>query len=122
MDGPSPITTAATATPVEHKVEIEELPHAPTAAVIRYRVWHDDAVLIETCRDPEFDACRALLAQGKTGRMTTFRRGGSTPCMLIDVERGAGVRTAEGAKSGPRLARWQPFDRFTDDAEGTDAE
>ena len=118
---PTPDSLIGTAE-AAHRIEIELLPHSPTAAHLRYRVTHLGQVLIASTRDPEYDACRALLALGIAGTMTTFNRGSPTPCMRIDIERGAQMRTNEGTKAGPRLAKWRPFDRFDDDADPEPAE
>ena len=40
---------------------------------------HLGGALIESARDPEFEACRALLARGITGTLTTYGPGGSVP-------------------------------------------
>lgn len=76
----------------------------------RYRLWHDGAALIESSRDPEFDACRALLARGIVGTLHTRHRGRQTVCLVLDIEKGAMARTNESERSGPRFGRWQPFD------------
>lgn len=86
-----------------------------------YRVWHNGRVLIERCRDPEFDACRVLLAAGVRGRLTTFWKDKPTPCMRIDIERGAGVRIVETAKVGPKLGKWVPFDAIAVFSKGLEA-
>jgi hypothetical protein len=40
-----------------------------------YRVSYNGSVLIEECRYPEHDACRALLARAITGRLRTHGLG-----------------------------------------------
>jgi hypothetical protein len=40
-----------------------------------YRFHFEDAVLIEETWNPEFQACRALVARGITGRLETWRAG-----------------------------------------------
>ena len=62
-----------------------------------YRVWHDSDVLIERSHDPEYDACRELLARGVTGTLITKWKGGACDAMHIDIEQGA-KWTATGAK------------------------
>ena len=85
---------------IEHRIELEQ-----TSAT--YRLYHEGAVLLENARDPEFQACRALLALGLTGQLVTYSVGSSTPRMRIDIRAGAKMSTtAEG-----RFVRWQPFDR-----------
>ena len=75
----------------------------------RYQVAYLGSPLIESTLNPEFDACRALLALGITGKLTVWRRGGSTPCMTLDIEQGADLTVAETDGDGPRLVRWRPF-------------
>jgi hypothetical protein len=50
---------------VEYRVELELTHYAGTRA--RYRVTYLGKTLIESARDPEFEACRALLAWGRHG-------------------------------------------------------
>jgi hypothetical protein len=55
-----------------------------------YRVYFEGAVLIEDTWNPEFEACRALVARGITGRLETWRAGKSHPGMIVpDIEEGA---------------------------------
>jgi len=62
--------------PIEHRIEIER-PHY-TLAGARYRVTYLGATLIESARDPEFEACRALLAKHRyTGDLQPRRLGTS---------------------------------------------
>jgi hypothetical protein len=37
-----------------------------------YRVYFEDAVLIEDTWNPEFEACRALVARGVAGRLEVW--------------------------------------------------
>ncbi len=110
LDADEPIAPTGSHTG-SHTIEIELLPRAQTAGNYRYRVWHRGAVLIDS-KDPELDACRVLLALGLTGTVTSYAKGGAIPAMVIDIERGAQLRTIDTAKDGPRFARWRPFDRF----------
>jgi hypothetical protein len=103
--------------PIEHRIEIERPHYTPTGA--RYRVTYLGATLIESARDPEFEACRALLARGITGTLVTYSPGGSVPRMRVDIEQAAKLTTVEKAKDGPRLARYRPHPTSVqeDDAE-----
>jgi hypothetical protein len=92
--------------PIEHRIEIER-PHY-TLAGARYRVTYLGATLIESARDPDFEACRALLARGITGTLVTYSPGGSVPRMRVDIEQGAKLTIVENAKDGPRTARYRP--------------
>ena len=122
MDGTAPIAlqTEAHGRTQHHEIEIEPLPKTPTSGIRRYRVCYAGTELLQSSRDPEFDSCRALLALGHTGTLTTFSKGAAAPRMRIGIERGSALRTAEGANAGPRLAAWRPFDRFNDDDAGAE--
>lgn len=49
-----------------------------------YRVAYRDSVLIESSRNPEFDACRVLLALGITSTLVSgTRERPSRPCASI---------------------------------------
>jgi hypothetical protein len=87
-----------------HKIAIE-----PTKVGERgqyYRVWYDGTVLIEECRCPEYDACRALLAQGITGRLETYM-GNAYPHMDLDIEEGAKWTVREDEHWPPTLVPYR---------------
>jgi hypothetical protein len=91
-----------------HRITIE--PVSLGARGERYRATYAGAVLVESSRNPEFDACRALLAQGITGRLETWWRGGSSfPAMILDIEGAARLTVGETDKDGLRLVPWRPF-------------
>ena len=100
------ISTPRTRMTCDHKISIE-----PTN--IRgergqyYKVIYNGAILIEDTRNPEYDACRVLLAMGITGRLQTWRQGSQAPCLRLDIENGAKVTIEEGQRAGPRLRRWE---------------
>jgi hypothetical protein len=104
-------------TSLEHRIEIE-LTHN-TSSGARFRVTHLGKTLIESARDPEYEACRALLAKGIKGKMVTYSPGSLVPRMGIDIETGAQFTIIENAKEGPRRARYRPHPGSTepDDAE-----
>lgn len=102
----------------EHRVELSLTHIAGTGA--RYRVTHLGAVLIESTRDPEFEACRALLAKGITGTMVTYSPGSPVPRMRLDIEKGAALMTIESATVGLRICRYKPHPRAADDPEDGD--
>ena len=91
---------------MSHRVEIE-----PTS--IRgergqhYRVLHVGEVLIEDTWNPEFEACRALLAMGVRGNLQTWRQGKPHWDMQLDIERSAGL-TIESENHGPKIGRCRP--------------
>jgi hypothetical protein len=75
-----------------------------------YRVYFEGAVLIEDTWNPEFEACRALVARGITGRLETWRAGKTHPDMIIpDIEEGARWTVVENDKEGPVIRSWEPF-------------
>jgi hypothetical protein len=101
----------------EHRIEIEPTHYTSTGA--RYRVTCLGETLIESARDPEFEACRALLAKGIKGTLVTYSPGSSVPRMKVDIEKGAMLTVIESAREGPRFARYRPH---PSSAEREDAE
>ena len=90
-------------------------PSKPVKSVQLYRVeLEDGTVLVESTRDPEFAACRALHAKRVKGILETRRRGSQTVCMRINIKWGVTRSTAEGptyrhdASSGSRLRASSP--------------
>jgi hypothetical protein len=73
----------------------------------RYRVIHEGAILIEDTSNPEYDACKALLAKGFTGCLETYR--GNTPCMRLDIKKGAKLTIEETPTQGPRKVKYRPW-------------
>jgi hypothetical protein len=92
-------------TSTEHRIEIERTHYRSGA---RYRVKYLGETLIESARDPEFEACRALLASGATGTLVTYSPGSSVPRMKVDIENGAKLATIDNANDGPRFGRYRP--------------
>src|SRR5262245_39728498 len=80
-----------------------------------YRVYFRDDVLIEDTWNPEFEACRALVARGVTGRLEVMRPSADFPDRLIrglifpDIEEGARWTVVENDKEGPVIRRWVPY-------------
>lgn len=91
---------------MSHTIEIE--PTTLSERGQRYRVTHLGSVLVESSRNPEFDACRALLARGTTGRLLVKGAGAAAHHLALDIEQGAGLTTREGDADGLRLVRWEP--------------
>ena len=60
--------------PLAHRITIEPTEIRGERGQ-RYRVHYGDAVLIEDTWNPEFEACRALVARGITGRLDVWRAG-----------------------------------------------
>jgi hypothetical protein len=77
------------------RVELE--PIGLTEHGRRHRVTYAGETLIEGRRNPIFDACRALLARGITGRLEVWRRGNTDADMQLDIARGADLAIWESA-------------------------
>ena len=74
----------------------------------RYRVIHDGVTLIESSRNPEFDACRALLARGITGLLESWHKDVPFAALYVDIEKGARLTVQESEHIGPRFVAWSP--------------
>ena len=79
------------------------------------------AVVAAGQQDPEHNACRTLLALGIKGTVLFVHSATGTPGLAMDIERGAGLTTAEG--KGLRVIEYVPFSArrplpVTDDASG----
>jgi hypothetical protein len=85
----------------------------PDAPAQRYRVWYDGSILIEDTHNPEYEACRALLRKGVTGRLETFRSDKSDPCMILDIEMAAGLTISETTTLEPRVVPWKACSAVT---------
>jgi hypothetical protein len=59
--------------------------------------------------DPEFSACRALLAAGYTGRLETRWKGEKFAAMRMDIEKASKLCTRETPTDGPRIVKYVPF-------------
>jgi len=94
--------------------QTERLTHRVDARVIRYglrgpvyRILHAGEVLLEGCRCPLFEACRALLAKGITGgRVELWRSGEASWALAVDITVGAKLTVVETETEGPRLGKW----------------
>jgi hypothetical protein len=112
MDDPRKFVTAMAvddpkrAASSEHRIEIERTHYTSTGA--RYRVTYLAETLIESARDPAFEACRALLARGIVGALVTYSPGSSVPRVRVDIEQGAKLMTIDNANDGPRFGRYRP--------------
>jgi hypothetical protein len=75
-----------------------------------YRVHYRGAPIIDETWNPEFEACRALLARGIVGRLEVWRIGKSHPDMLVpDIAKAAEWTVKENETHGPRFVRWKPL-------------
>ena len=122
LDDPRKFMTAmavddAKAPSSEHRIEIERTRYTSTGA--RYRVTYLGETLIESARDPTFEACRALLARGIVGTLVTYSPGSSVPRLRVDIEKGSKLMAVDNANDGPRFGRYRPH---PDGGKGDDAE
>jgi hypothetical protein len=89
-----------------HRIDIEPIGLGESGQ--RYLVRHAGTVLVESTRNPEFDACRALLEMGAAGQLEIWRPNSRFPAMRIDIVKGAGLTVEDSDRVGPRFARWRP--------------
>lgn len=101
-----PAQAAATATTIT-RVRIRKLKRKPTAPYT-WAVVADDTgeTIVERSKDPEFDACRALLAKGVTGTVETYTGDRAFPSFRLDIEKGAGLTIEDGPRM--RIRAWRP--------------
>jgi len=102
-----PIPNQASGRNMTHHIQIE-----PTT--IRgdrgqyYRVYYRGAPIIDETWNPEFEACRALLARGITGRLEVWRFGKSHAGLVIaDIAKAAELTVEESDQRGPHFVRWR---------------
>jgi hypothetical protein len=106
---------------------------APTDAVLRRhdrpgpRGYRYDVLVggevVCTSRDPQFAACRVLAERGVTGSIRFWREGKTTWDSMLDIERGAGMRTIDSDRGGLSFGKYTPPDeRFKKLREGTESE
>ena len=109
-------TERVSATQSITRIEIERIGWSQRGA--RYRVQHDGKVLIDSCRDPERESCRTLLAIGVTGTLETYFPGGTVARMRLDIEAGAKHSARDTDAVGLHRVKWVAFGMRGDDADG----
>lgn len=72
-----------------------------------YRVIYAGSTLIESTPEPLFDSCRALLAEGITGKAEMWAKGEQHPRMIADIEKGTPLTVAESNRLGPRIVKYR---------------
>src|SRR5262249_29506705 len=83
-----------------HRIDVQIIRYGVRGPV--YRVLHAGEVLLEGCRCPLFEACRALLAKGITvGRLELWRSGMASWDLAVDVTVGAKLSVVETETEGP---------------------
>jgi hypothetical protein len=76
----------------------------------KYAVLLDGKVIVASAYDPEYAACRALVALGITGRLEVWRSEAAYPAIIIrDIEKAAGLTIREDARHGPAVIEFRPM-------------
>lgn len=91
-----------------HKITLRYKPKSR-----HYSVRFEGAELVCDSFDPEFDACRALLDKGITGRLETWREGTPYPCMILDIERAAKLHTGTNKFGTPTFQKYSSLGLVT---------
>lgn len=69
----------------------------------------DGELIVRNAFDPEFAACRVLLARGLTGKLEVWRPGSAFASLIIrDIAKGAQLTIREDAKRGPCTVKYRP--------------
>ena len=89
-----------------HRIEAQVTRYGVRGRI--YRVTYGGHVLLARSRCPLFDACRALMTQGLTGRLELWRPGNPSFDAAVDIEVGAQWTVLETETEGLRLVRWIP--------------
>jgi hypothetical protein len=87
-----------------------------------YRVMHTGQTLIDSTREPLFDACRMLVAMDLKGRLEIW---GSEPyprMIVRDIEQAARLTVVENVNGGPRFGRYRPHPGIIDGGDVDDAD
>jgi hypothetical protein len=88
-----------------YRVDVQVVRYGARGPV--YRVRYADEVLIDGCRCPLLDSCRALLAKGiNRGRVELWRSGKASWDLAVDITVGAKLTVVETETEGPRLGKW----------------
>jgi hypothetical protein len=89
-----------------NRIDVEVIRYGVRGPV--YRVMYAGEVLLEHW-NPEFEACRALLARGITGKLEAWRTGGTYPALILDIEKAAKLTVEESDGVSVRVVPWKPF-------------
>jgi hypothetical protein len=88
-----------------HGIDIEHITH--NAKGMLWPVTHEGRVILPKTRLPALDACRYLLALGKTGNWVMFRD--DKPQLSVDIVKGAGLTVIENQTTGPIFGLYRPI-------------
>lgn len=73
-----------------------------------------EELIVTNAFDPEYAACRVLVARGVTGRLEVWRPGSAFASLIIrDIAKGASLTIREDARRGPCVVKYRP--RFEPD-------
>jgi hypothetical protein len=72
-------------------------------------VIYDGELLVSRSTTPEFDAARALLARGITGKLTLLDGKTGRPRLTLDIEKAAQLTVRDDQRRGPCFVRWKPM-------------
>ena len=75
----------------------------------RYSVIFEGKLIVDRSRDAECDAARALVAMGRSGKLTMLDGKTGRPRTIIDIEKAAKLRTAEPNRGVVHFQKWAPF-------------
>jgi hypothetical protein len=89
-----------------HRIDVQIIRYGVRGPV--YRVIYADEVLLEHW-NPEFEASRALLGRGITGKLETWRPGRTYPALILDIEKAAKLTVKETTAESVRIVSWMPF-------------
>ena len=73
-----------------------------------YSVIFEGKLIVDRSRDPECDAARALVAMGRTGKLTMLDGKTGCPRSIINIETAAKLATSEDQRR-LRLVKWKPI-------------
>jgi hypothetical protein len=74
-----------------------------------WSVLYDGELLVSRSTTPEFDAARALLAKGITGKLTLLDGKTGRPRLTLDIERCDKLTVREDRHRGPCFVQWKPM-------------
>lgn len=92
-------------------IEVEMYESHCTKGGMRFVVEHDGEILVESARDPEHEAARALRALGESDNdtMAIKWRGSKHFSRFAKIGWLADNATTEGQNSGPRTIQYVPY-------------
>jgi hypothetical protein len=74
-----------------------------------WSVIYDGELLVSRSTTPEFDAARALMAKGITGKLTLLDGKTGRPRLTLDIEKCARLTIREDRHRGPCFMPWIPM-------------